>query len=578
VLAVVALLTTIGGACSGSSEPLAEKTSDRRETTESTTDPSGSSAAPLDWGPCHNERASMVGLECASLEVPVSQDAPTPTTRIELARKATNGSERIGSLIMNPGGPGGSGIEFLADAVSLIPESLASRFDLVSFDPRGVGESSPVHCLTDAQKDDSLEGDISPDAPAEFTRAEKEQSTFRNGCEQENPDLIEHMSTADVTADLDHIRAALGDEKLTFLGYSYGTKIGAAYATLHPDRVRALVLDGAVSPSATVQEESTTQVQGFEHTLDRFVTTCNADARCELAPDAASAIQTTAASLDADPVIIDDPEGDRILTSDLFLYAIATGLYATDTWAAMSSAIADVRGDGAKTLMSLVDRQIGRQPDGTYDNSTDAQTMVNCSDTLERPTFPDGWASASQVAAASPTFGPLLAPSAISCVDWPKPANPLPEISAPDAPPILVVGTLGDPATPYSWAQEMTAALGPKTSLLTYEGDGHTAFLRGGKCIEDSVVSYLVDLKAPKADTSCPAQSDDSGFGGIRDVLITQLVDSGVPRRLASCLVDGMIREVGEDELNRMVLDNDASEFTKLAARLTLECASKSGD
>ena len=228
-------------------------------------------------------------------------------------------------------------------------------------------------------------------------------------------------------------------------------------------------------------------------------------------------------------MIIDDPEGDRILTSDLFLYTIATGLYATDTWAAMSSAIADVHGDGAKTLMSLVDRQIGRQPDGTYDNSTDAQTMVNCSDTLERPTFPDGWASASQVAAASPTFGPLLAPSAISCVDWPKPANPLPEISAPDAPPILVVGTLGDPATPYSWAQEMTAALGPKTSLLTYEGDGHTAFLRGGKCIEDSVVSYLVDLKAPKADTSCPAQSDDSGFGGIRDVLITQLVDSGCP-------------------------------------------------
>ena len=214
----------------------------------------------------------------------------------------------------------------------------------MSFDPRGVGQSSPVHCLTDAEKDQQLTGDLSPDTPEEFERSAADQTTLRKGCETKNPALIQHMSTADVAADLDRIRVALGDDKLTFLGFSYGTSIAATYATLYPTKVRALVLDGSVSPSATEEETDLTQAQGFEHTLGQFVAACNADARCPLAPDAASAIAVhRRASLAMNPVTVTDKTGDRSLGPDLFDLGIATGLYQTDVWGSMAKAIKDVR-------------------------------------------------------------------------------------------------------------------------------------------------------------------------------------------------------------------------------------------
>ena len=186
----------------------------------------------------------LADLECGTLEVPLDPaDPSSETIEIAVARAESTGDERerIGSIVLNPGGPGGSGIEFLANAASAFPEELTDRFDLVSFDPRGVGESTPVRCIDDATKDDQLSGDLSPDTPEEQDRALDDQEEFLDGCRENSADLLEHMSTADVAADLDELREALGEDRLTYLGYSYGTSIGAVYATLFPDNVRALI-------------------------------------------------------------------------------------------------------------------------------------------------------------------------------------------------------------------------------------------------------------------------------------------------------------------------------------------------
>lgn len=572
LLAAVALITS---GCTQRSDD-ARMESDPRPAT------SGGSAAPatsLDWAPCRGKLTSQAGLQCATLAVPIDPSTPDgPTLDLALARKKSTGSadERIGSLVMNPGGPGGSGLEFLANASMAFPSSLTDRFDLVSFDPRGVGESDPVRCLDDDQKDEQLEGDLSPDDDAERAHSEAQQAELRKGCETRNPDLVTHMSTADVAADMDRIRAAVGDEKLNYLGYSYGTAIGATYAAKFPANIRAMVLDGSVSPSASVADQAMVQATGFERTLGNFVTTCDADKSCALAPDTAAAIESTRRSLEEKPVEVKTGAGTRTLTSDLFDYGLATALYDTSTWGPTAKAIKNIRSGGAKTILALVDRQTGRQADGSYDNSSDAQTMVNCADQNDHLTEEQARVEEEKIRAAAPTFGGLLGAGLTGCNDWPAPAEPTPAPSAVGAPPILVIGTVGDPATPYEWAQEMSAAL-TGSVLLTYEGDGHTAFLRGGPCIEDAVVDYLVDLTLPAVGTRCPAQSTGGGFGGTRDMLVEQLTGSGIPKEMATCMVDGMIEKVGEAEFDDMVLNNDVDGITKLAQAAAVGCATSGG-
>jgi pimeloyl-ACP methyl ester carboxylesterase len=531
-------------------------------------------AGDIEWGSCTQELAQLAALECGSLEVPLDPAAPDgDTIELAVARAASTGTpeERIGSLVLNPGGPGGSGIEFLANASAEFPEELTDRFDLVSFDPRGVGESTPVRCLDDDEKDAELEGDLSPDTPEEIARAVEDQASFVRSCTERSGDLIRHMSTADVAADLDVLRAALGDEQLTYLGFSYGTSIGATYATLFPERSRALVLDGSVSPSASSEEAALAQALGFERTLASFVEACDADADCALAPDAAAAIDAARAGLERRPVEVRDATGTRTLTADLFDFALATALYDTTLWGTTAEAIASVRDGGASTLLALVDRQTGRQSDGTYDNSSDAQAMVNCADAPDRLDEQEAAAAARRIAEQAPFFGPFVGWATLGCVGWPEPANPLPTPTGEGAPPILVVGTVGDPATPYEWSEEMADSLETGV-LVTYEGDGHTAFLRGGECIERIVVDYLVDLVVPDEGTSCPAEDDGIGFGGLADVLVEQFVATGIPEPLARCVVDGIREEVGPERFDELVLSNDVEEFTRLVTAQALRC------
>lgn len=568
---LVALLVSLvlAAACSAGELSSTMQSGERGGTAPAT--PTGS----LEWTSCTSQLASLAGLECATLEVPLDHSDPGGE-RIELALARTTAkgpaSERIGSLVMNPGGPGVSGIEYLANASTVLPAELRERFDLVSFDPRGVGESSPVRCLDDETKEEHLTGDLTPDDDAAVQEALEEHRELVRACEERAGALMRHMGTVDVAADLDLIREALGDEQLTYLGFSYGTAIGAVYATTFPEKVRALVLDGSVSPDADREERLITQGRGFERTLREFVELCDADPACALAPDATAAIDRARRSLAEEPVTVSDPSGERTLGVDLFDLALATALYDTTVWGTTANAIADLREGGAAILLTLVDRQTGREPDGTFDNSTDARAMVNCADDPERPTAEEAAATARRVRDELSGFGATVAWGALGCVDWPRPAQEPPELDASGAAPILVVGTVGDPATPYEWSQQMAEALGP-ARLLTYEGQGHTALTRGGECVEQAVVRYLVDLELPEEGTRCPAQDDSVSFEGMREVVLDQFVESGLPEPIAACVVDGMVEEEGRSEFDRLMLSDDIDRLSDLVTRHSLRCA-----
>jgi pimeloyl-ACP methyl ester carboxylesterase len=580
-LAVAAVAASGLPACSATSGELARAGSAPRPAAsdpgdEGTARDPGDAAASVDWGRCADDAARLAELACGTIEVPLDPADPEgDTIELVLARAAaTGGGERLGSIVMNPGGPGGSGIEALATVVTAFPEELRRRFDLVSWDPRGVGESTPVRCLDDTAKEEQIQGDLSPDTPEELERAVADQEAVRIACQERNPDLVTHMSTADVAADLDRIREAVGDERLTYVGFSYGTRIGAAYATLFPDRVRALVLDGAVSTEADDAEVGAQQAQGFEQTFAGFAAACDADAACALSGGAADRVRAVQARLEAEPVTVDTASGNRELGRDLFTIGFGTALYQPDIWGIVADAVARIDSGGGAVLLSLADQQLGRNRDGTWDNSSDAQAMVGCADTPRRPTVEEAIADGRRIAAASPTFGDTFGSGVVGCIGWPLPDNPLPALTGKGAPPVMVIGTVGDPATPYAWAEEMARSLESAT-LLTYEGQGHTAFLRGGPCIDGAVTRYLVDLDVPEAGTRCPASDDDSGsveFLGARDFLADQLEQAGVSPEVAECVLAALDEELGPGGLDTLILDDDVEAQTELFTRITLRC------
>lgn len=563
----------LAAACSGSGSGSASRESENRNTAEAAT------TGEIAWGTCQSSLATLAGLKCGTLEVPLDHDDPEAgTITMTVARRASTGDaeQRIGSLVLNPGGPGGSGIEYLAGAATTFPPELTNHFDLVSFDPRGVGESTPLSCLSDEQRQEQMDTSLDPTDPNASDVAIAQQQELRKGCEEAAEDLpgdlVRHMSTADVAMDMDLLREALGDEELTYMGFSYGTSIGATYATLFPEHTRALVLDGPTSPGATREERTLTQAEGFATVYDSFIAECDATPDCPLAPDAAGAVDVARQQLRAEPLTVTTPAGERILTADVFDLGLATGLYDTTVWHPMASAIAQLDDGGAQVLLTLADRQTGRKPDGTFDNSADARAAVNCADDPERLGASEALAAADRIAAAAPEFGRALSWAMLSCLDWPTPQNPTPEPSGEGAAPILVVGTLGDPATPYAWAEEMAGEL-ESAVLLTYEGDGHTAFLRGGDCVTDAVVDFLVSLTEPSPGTSCGAVGKGEGLVPLADTVVDQFTESGIPSTVAECVVDGIIDEVGPTEFDRLVLSNDPGELTGLMTAQVLGCA-----
>jgi pimeloyl-ACP methyl ester carboxylesterase len=459
----------------------------------------------LDWQPCDH------GFQCARLVVPFDYAHPDSGKRFSLPvvkLPATDPGHRVGALVVNPGGPGGSGAQYALGARSEFPAALRARFDIVGFDPRGVAGSEPaLRCQTGPQTDTFLATDDMPASQAQLATVVTASNQYAARCQQDSGALLPFVGTKDAARDMDVLRAALGQAKLTYLGKSYGTYLGAWYAQLFPRKVRALVLDGAFDPDTPGLQDDIVQAQGFQVALNAFTTSCLAAPGCPLGAQGSSVqaavgrLQALVVRANSRPLASHNGTG-QVADGAMLLNGVASALYSRSLWPDLKEGLAGaVSGDGS-VLLQLADLLLERNPDGSYSNLVDADTAISC---LDRP-WPKAVASwqaaANQAAQAAPLFGAPIVWGNLTCAYWPVPSDPLPVIRAAGAPPILVVGTLRDPATPYRWAQALAGDLSSGV-LLGWNGDGHTAYGEGSSCVDTIVTGYFISLKKPRSGLVC---------------------------------------------------------------------------
>lgn len=441
------------------------------------------------------------GFDCGRLAVPIDYSDPGgPTTSLALIRMpATDRPRRIGSVLMNPGGPGESGLQFLRDNSDGLSH-LNRRLDLVSWDTRGVGESSPVSCLDGPHLDAYLAIDSVLDDPQERAAFIQAIRDYATGCEGRSGYLLPFMDSESTARDMDQIRNALGDRKLTYLGFSYGTFIGQWYAHLFPTHIRALAFDGVVDSTAR-GFDPVDSVKGFQDNLDAFFADCKSRSTCTYGGlrDPQQKLAAVMARLDITPLSV----GDRQLTRNLAMTGVLGALYDQGGWSDLDDALAALdRGDGAK-LLDLADYQNERNPDGTYSNLVNgAADATNCLDADARVDMSDFDQLGPELTKASPLFGPWAQYQGLQCAFWPVgPKNLQVRLTIGGAPPILLVGGTNDPATPYADAVAVHEQI-PGSVLLTREGNGHTSYF-DSPCVQVAEDAYLIDLVLPSAGTRC---------------------------------------------------------------------------
>lgn len=439
---------------------------------------------PVQWVPCGD-------LQCGSVTVPLDYDRPDGATlQIAVARHpAEVPSERIGSLVINPGGPGASGIDDLPNELSELTPELLDRFDIVSFDPRGVDRSSPVTCSTGSGAASGPSIDPVPTTPVAQRALLRNDEAFAAQCETDSGKILPYVGTVDTARDLDRIRQALGDAQLTFIGHSYGTLLGATYAELFPTRVRATVLDGAIDPALSTDQYAAGQADSLEAGLQSFFAWCAADAGCPWRPDG----DPTTAVVD----LIEQASTGGGSPAQLYDLLLA-GIESQSSWPSLAAALASYE-DGNRSAGAAMS---GGYASGGSTNGADAEEAINCLDhPVDRnPSSYPGLAA--QLGASAPVFGPYLAWGLLGCATWPAPPTRTPApASDPGAPPILVVGTTGDPVTPYAWAVALARELSGGV-LLTWRGQSHVAYYYSA-CVRAIDQAYLVAGTLPAPGTVC---------------------------------------------------------------------------
>ncbi|MET0789606.1 MAG: alpha/beta hydrolase [Cellulomonas sp.] len=453
----------------------------------------------LEWTTCEQG-------ECATAQVPLDYADPAgPSIGIALARSRATGGEPLGSLLLNPGGPGASGVDFLAQAKGMVSEDVQRQYDLVAFDPRGVQRSNPVECVDGPTLDTIIATDPDYSTDAGIQAVIDTYGELGAACLENTGAALGHVDTVSAARDLDVIRSALGDDKLVYLGFSYGTELGATYAALFPEKVGRLVLDGAKPPTLSTTEVSEGQAIGFENALRAYVTDCQAGSGCPLrgsVDEGLAQIRELLDRLGAHPL---QTGTDRDLTRSLAFYGIAYPLYSTSLWPYLTQGLTEaLKSNNGSTLLALADAYSDRQPDGSYSsNSTFAFDAINCLDHPASADFDAMRAEAAQIEAAAPTVGSFFGYGGTLCAQWPVPeVGGLASYAADGAAPIVVVGTTGDPATPYAWAEQLADLLSSGV-LLTYEGEGHTAYGSSNDCIANAVDAYLLSGTVPAEGTRC---------------------------------------------------------------------------
>lgn len=463
----------------------------------------------VEWGECAPPRDGEApdGAQCGEVSVPLDHSKPDGArATIAVVRLPATG-DKIGSLLLNFGGPGYSGVDSTMHWADYFPVEVQQHFDIVGFDPRGVGRSRPtVECNSDAEDDyDRVDLDVD-NSPAGVAQDNKETEAYVRRCvEKTGKEVLANIGTESVARDLDLLREALGDRALTYVGFSYGTQLGAKYAELFPDRVRAMVLDGAVDPAADPMEGILEQAEGFQRAFEDYAADCAWRDDCPLGVDPAAAVEKFHALVDPlvdQPATTQDPRG---LTYNDALSAVTSALYGPEYWDDLTAGLIELRdGEPADKLLQLADDASGRDEDGHYDNSYDAFNAINCAD-VEYPRDEAAWVEFDKrYREISPydSYGEFSGHSSRGvCAFWPVPADDVPHaFSAPGLPRVLVISTTGDPATPYldgvHLAEQMQAA------LLTVQGTKHTAFLEN-PCVDEIAAAYLTDLVLPPADARC---------------------------------------------------------------------------
>ena len=472
--------------------------------------PEVTAAEPNALRPFYEQKATWEEcgqFECATVEAPLDYDHPD-AERIELAllrRPADNPDERIGALFVNPGGPGVSGNGYAKLAEVLFTPPVLEHFDIVGWDPRGVGDSTSISCMTDTETDVYYETDGTPDTPAEVRELVRLNEQFTEGCVNDDAELIPELGTFNSARDLDILRSAVGEQRLNYFGASYGTELGAIYAEQFPQRVGRLVLDAALDPAVSSEQLSRGQLRGFQRATEAFIDDCIGRRGCAVGPTTAEAEQQLIdllASIDQAPLTT---ESGRPLTESLATTGMISAMYSESSgWPSLRLGLSQaLNGDGT-VLLALADAYAERTSEGTYaSNVNSAFPAISCTDRPGTSSVAEARRKVPVYQRISPIFGGTFAWGAVACRDWPVKEGEFPtKAVAAGADPIVVIGTTRDPATPYDWSVSLAESL-QNGVLVSRDGDGHTGYNAGNTCVDDAVDRYLVSGEIPTDPTIC---------------------------------------------------------------------------
>lgn len=457
------------------------------------------------WNDCGD------GIECADIYAPLDwNDTDGERITLHLAKHPAENGAPLGTLFVNPGGPGASGADYILNYVDgAVSAAVREQYDVIGWDPRGVGQSSAVQCLDDAGLDEAFYGlgeavEFEVGSDAWISASAEEAAEFGAACLENTGPLLEFVDTASTVQDLDMLRAIVGDERLNYLGYSYGTYIGARYADSYPERVGRVVLDGAIDPTSTSNEVVREQTRGFEASLRSYVTDCLTHDECPVSGTVDEAMSQWGALLDeVDTEPLRGSDG-RWITSGTLLTAIITPLYSQESWSWLDELFRTASSGDGDTALFLADFYNDRV-DGVYEtNLMEAFSAINC---LDYPSSAEldveqMRADAAELDSIAPTIGRFQGYGDVFCANWPfRGVETREPVSASGADPILVVGTTGDPATPYRWAIALAEQL-ESGLLVTYEGEGHTAY-NNNACVDAIVDDYLLSGTVPADAPTC---------------------------------------------------------------------------
>ena len=453
-----------------------------------------------DWSECG-------AFECSSIRAPLDYDKPAgrSITLSMLMRPANNQGDKVGALFVNPGGPGVSGIEYARLSEVLFRAPILESYDIIGWDPRGVGESTAIACMTDEETDTLLQADGTPDDAAEVDQLIRLNSRFTQGCKSDDAPLIPEIGTFNSARDMDLLRASVSEQRLNYFGASYGTELGAIYADLFPQRVGRMVLDAALDPAVSGSDLARGQLKGFQQATRAFIDDCIARDGCAVGPtpdEAEAQLAELLADIDAAPLPTDS---GRPLTEALATLGMIAAMYSESSgWPSLRLGLAQAfQGDGT-VLLALADAYSERNTDGTYaSNVNSAFPAISCTDRPETSSIAEIRGVVPAYERISPIFGRTFAWAGLSCQRWPVAEGQFPfTATAKGADPIVVIGTTRDPATPYAWSVSLAKSLRSGV-LISRDGDGHTGYNAGNECVDTVVDEYLVGGEVPTDPTRC---------------------------------------------------------------------------